>query len=90
MISCLALFASPVSEAATVNVSSASQLVNEIELGAAGDTILVAAETYELTASLKPKANMVIQAALQMNVAGLDLFKACRVPASALSIILKT
>lgn len=49
--------------AATVNVSTAAQLVNAVNNGAAGDTINVAAGTYVLTASLTPRANMVIKGA---------------------------
>lgn len=49
--------------AATVNVNTTSQLVAAVNSGAAGNTVNVAAGTYLLTASLKPKANMVIKGA---------------------------
>lgn len=49
--------------AAIVNVSTAAQLTTAVNSGLAGDTINVAAGTYLLTASLKPKANMIIQGA---------------------------
>ncbi|MEX2381944.1 MAG: DNRLRE domain-containing protein [Opitutales bacterium] len=50
-------------QAATINVSTPSQLVNAVNNGAAGDTVNVAAGTYEVTATLKPKANMTIRGA---------------------------
>ena len=50
-------------EGAVVNVTTASQLVSAVNSGATGDTVNVAAGTYLLTATLSPKANMIIQGA---------------------------
>jgi nitrous oxidase accessory protein len=57
------MFLAPTGWAATVNVNTVSELVSTVNNGSAGDTINVAAGTYSLTASLKPKANMTIKGA---------------------------
>ncbi len=56
----LLLAFAPACPAATANVSNVTQLVSAINDGSAGDTINIAAGTYLLTASLRPKANMTI------------------------------
>jgi len=50
-------------KATIVNVSNVSQLINAVNNGAQGDTISVAAGTYELTASLTPRTGMTIRGA---------------------------
>ncbi|MBC8125773.1 MAG: right-handed parallel beta-helix repeat-containing protein, partial [Gloeobacteraceae cyanobacterium ES-bin-144] len=59
----LLMLPSPAVVAATVTVSTASELATAVNDGSAGDTIHVAAGTYALTAPLKPKANMTINGA---------------------------
>ncbi len=59
----IALFFTASLPAATVNVSTVSQLMSAVNNGAAGDTINVAAGTYSMTASLTPKNSMIIQGA---------------------------
>lgn len=49
--------------AATVDVSTAGQLLTAVNQGAAGDTIRIKAGTYLLPSTLQPKANMVITGA---------------------------
>lgn len=48
---------------ATVSVDTVAELVAAVNNGAANDTVLVAAGTYDLSASLAPKAGMIIQGA---------------------------
>lgn len=48
---------------AVVTVDTVAELVAAVSNGAAGDTVNIAAGTYELTAKLSPKANMTIQGA---------------------------
>ena len=53
----------PLGWAASVDVSTVSQLTNAVNNGAVGDTITIAAGTYILTAQLTPKAQMTIKGA---------------------------
>jgi len=62
-IGLLFLWVSFRAESAVVNVNTVAGLVAAVNNGAAGDTINVAAGTYELTASLTPKANMTLKGA---------------------------
>ncbi len=49
--------------ASVINVNTAAQLTSAVNNGAAGDTINIAAGTYQLSATLTPKANMTINGA---------------------------